>query len=68
MAGPASLKPSDIARALQAVRKGGMEPGRTDINFQTGCIVIFAKGEPVEALNDLDKWTDRHADYAKGHQ
>lgn len=62
MAGtPVSFKIADVARAIKGARKGGMEPGRAEIDPATGKIVIVAAAKVSDPENDVDKWMRNHA-------
>jgi hypothetical protein len=56
-----SFKIADVARAIKGVRKGGMEPGRAEIDPSTGKIVIVAASQASEPENEVDKWMKNHA-------
>ncbi|RWE07660.1 MAG: hypothetical protein EOS23_26420 [Mesorhizobium sp.] len=58
---PVTFKIADVARAIKGARKGGMEPGRAEIDPSTGRIVIVAAGKASEPENEVDKWMKHHA-------
>lgn len=55
------FKIADLARAIKGVRKGGMEPGRAEIDPSTGRIVIVAATKGIDPQNEVDKWMKDHA-------
>lgn len=54
MARATSFRKSDITRAIEGARAGGLPVGRIEI--EGGKIIIVAASEAAASENDLDKW------------
>lgn len=67
MAGRAAFKQVDLTRAVRAMRAGGLDIARVEIDPASGKIVIVS-GSPATAAEDpLDKWLKEDARQSQGH-
>lgn len=59
MAKATSFKKIDVTRAIEAVRAGGVQIGRIEI--EQGRIIIVPDNGAKQSENALDQWISKHA-------
>jgi hypothetical protein len=63
------FRPSDLTRALKAVKAAGLDVQRVDVDMVAGKVVmVTGGGAGTETATDLDKWLATHAHAPQGHQ
>jgi uncharacterized protein YigE (DUF2233 family) len=58
---PTRFRQRHLQQVVRAARKAGLDVRRVEVNPTTGAIVLYAKDDNSEPLNDFDSWKARHA-------